>query len=264
MVHFTLNEVETVKGIGICFYSAYVGVFAGESDLYCLTIKNGQIRRLSNMIKPRARSDLLKDLNGKIENLALEKVARQSSEFGPGYASNAVDGNINQVFDYDSWELNSVTHTDVERNPWWEVDLGDNHKIKEVVIFKRSDAYEGDLSNFTLTLYNSTHADIFSKVIGSTFGDRITIALEHSVGRILRITLNGDSKRLLCLAEVEVYGSITTFDIHWGDFFNLPAMNINRIALIQDQGQSPHSGEESSQIIGLSITKDTSMKIAVS
>ncbi len=263
-VHFTLNELKAVRGFGICLYSVYVGVFADDPDLYCLTIKKGQIRHLPNMVKPRAKSDLLDDLNGEIVNLALEKQTRQSSLFGPGYSGNAVDGNIGQIFDYDAWEQNSVTHTQPELNPWWEVDLGDTHKIKEVVIFKRSDAYEGDLSNFTLTLYNATRVEIFSKDIGSTLDDRIVIALEHSVGRILRIRLNGDSKRLLCLAEVEVRGSMTTFDIHWGDFFNLPAMNINRIALIQDQGESPNSEEESSQIIDIGITKDTRMEIAVS
>ncbi len=266
-VRFTLNELETVRGLSICFYSVFTSVMTSDPDLYCLTIKKGQTKHLQNMIKPRVRDHLLSELNGKTVNLALGKPTRQSSLFGPGYSDNAVDGKVDQKFNYNSWELNSVTHTQSERNPWWEVDLGDSYNIKEVLILKRNDPYEGDFSNFTVTLYNSTRAKTFSQSFGNVFGDIFRISFEHSVGRTLRIALNGDTQRILCLAEVEVYSSLTAFDIHWGNFFNLPTMKFNRIAFIQDHGERQTLEEEyseSSRITDIIITKDTNMEVAVS
>ncbi len=242
-------------------------MLAGDSDLYCLAIKNGQTRHLQNLVQPQVRDDFLGELNGKAVNLALGKPTRQSSLSGPGYSDNAVDGKLDQKFDYNSWELNSVTQTQPERNPWWEVDLGDSYRIKEILIYKRIDSYDGDLSDFTLTLYNSTRVETFSRSFGNMDADRIIISLEYPVGRILRIALNGDSQRPLCLAEVEVYSSIITFDIHWGIFFNLPEMKFNRIAFIQDQGGSLSQEEghlESSQISDIVVTKDRNIEVAVS
>src|SRR3954452_15332870 len=54
-----------------------------------------------------------------VPNYALGKPATQSSTGWGGAASRAVDGNTDGNF-FD----NSVTHTLLEANAWWEVDLG--------------------------------------------------------------------------------------------------------------------------------------------
>jgi hypothetical protein len=68
-------------------------------------------------------------------NIALGKSTRQSSYYYMGGASNlAVDGNINPLF-----AGGSVTHTNPEKSPWWEVDLGAEYDIDEIVVWNRLD-----------------------------------------------------------------------------------------------------------------------------
>ena len=52
-------------------------------------------------------------------DLALNKVAAQSSIKHNGFASRAVDGDLNF-----QWEKGSCTLTNEEVDPWWRVDLG--------------------------------------------------------------------------------------------------------------------------------------------
>ncbi|MAG55430.1 MAG: hypothetical protein CMJ83_03985 [Planctomycetes bacterium] len=71
------------------------------------------------------------------KNVARGRPARQSSTDYAGPAKYAVDGNTSGVY-----EQKSVTHTRTERDPWWEVDLGDLHSITDVTLWNRTD---GDL-----------------------------------------------------------------------------------------------------------------------
>src|ERR1035437_1795824 len=64
-------------------------------------------------------------------NLAIHRPAAQSSTYGNDArfaASNGVDGNK-----YDS----SLFHTTEEDGPWWEVDLGADYAIDNVILYNR-------------------------------------------------------------------------------------------------------------------------------
>ena len=50
-----------------------------------------------------------------------------------GTASRAVDGNTDGV-----WDNGSVAHTGKQANPWWEVDLGEDHPLGVVNVWNRS------------------------------------------------------------------------------------------------------------------------------
>ena len=65
-------------------------------------------------------------------DLALNQPAAQVSEAHGGKASRAVDGNKNTA-----WEGNSCMHTNLEKDPWWRVDLGASLHVAEVVIVNR-------------------------------------------------------------------------------------------------------------------------------
>ena len=57
-----------------------------------------------------------------------------------------------------SWGGNTVTHTGMELDPWWEVDLGSVEPISRIVIFNRTDGeLEDRLSDFLVTLYDNAH-----------------------------------------------------------------------------------------------------------
>ncbi|HYG77814.1 MAG TPA: DUF1553 domain-containing protein [Planctomycetota bacterium] len=68
------------------------------------------------------------------QNIATKGKATQSSTDYDGPPHLAIDGNTNG--DYGG---KSVTHTKQEKNPWWEVDLGSEHPIDEIVFFSRTD-----------------------------------------------------------------------------------------------------------------------------
>ena len=57
-------------------------------------------------------------------NIAQFKPTKQSSVHDGGAANRAVDGNTNG-----NWGAVSVTHTQGEENPWWEVNLLAEYEI---------------------------------------------------------------------------------------------------------------------------------------
>src|SRR5262249_21706644 len=76
-------------------------------------------------------------------NRAQGKPARQSTTAFDGTAERAVDGNTNGDF----FE-GSVTHTEFENNPLWEVDLGSQYIITGFEVWNRTDCCAERLQNF--------------------------------------------------------------------------------------------------------------------
>jgi type IV pilus assembly protein PilY1 len=76
-------------------------------------------------------------------DLAAGRPTSQSSTNYGGVDSRAVDGNRDGVF-----ANNSVTHTNSEYRPWWQVDLGASSQISRIRIFNRTDCCEDRLTNF--------------------------------------------------------------------------------------------------------------------
>ncbi len=67
-------------------------------------------------------------------NVARGGSATQSSTGFGGVVSRAIDGNTDG-----DYQKNSVTHTNIEDNPWIEVDLGSPHRIDRIVLWNRTD-----------------------------------------------------------------------------------------------------------------------------
>ncbi len=88
------------------------------------------------------------DSSGVEGQLALGRPASQSSTEGAADATRAVDGSTDGVFANNS--VSSTTEVD-EANPWWQVDVGDNSIVNEVVLHNRVDACcSGRLRNYTV------------------------------------------------------------------------------------------------------------------
>jgi len=81
------------------------------------------------------------------ENLALRKPASQSSTAcnDQAVAGLAVDGNTSGIF-----AEHSISHTNREQDPWWEVDLGEVCTIQEVRVWNRCDGVEDRLKNLSI------------------------------------------------------------------------------------------------------------------
>jgi putative heme-binding domain-containing protein len=85
-------------------------------------------------------------------NLARQGKASQKNTSNGGYASRGIDGNTSG-----SYGDRGQTHTEeMTANPWWEVDLGAEFPIDEVVVYNRTDGQLGRrLGNFTLTVLDA-------------------------------------------------------------------------------------------------------------
>jgi hypothetical protein len=75
-------------------------------------------------------------------NVALNKTATQSTRYSKaGNASLAVNGITGTTFSgpgytNDQYQWNCI-HTDDSIDRWWQVDLGDEYLVREVVIYRR-------------------------------------------------------------------------------------------------------------------------------
>ncbi len=162
-------------------------------------------------------------------NLALGKVATQSSEMGKPYkptdglASKAVDGNTDG-----RWDQGSVTHTACNignngacqgsQDPFWLVDLGAVYQIDQIVIWNRVEVPErldkfrimvkgefGDWQDFTqLTKGENGKLQEF-KGLATYLPSRSRVFPGTKKGRYVRVQLLG-SGVILSLAEVQVFG----------------------------------------------------------
>jgi RHS repeat-associated protein len=79
------------------------------------------------------------------QNLALGKTASQSSTVLGATASRANDGNTDGNF-----ADGSVSHTDFQNQPWWQVDLGSSQQITSVSVWNRTDCCQSRTSNFNV------------------------------------------------------------------------------------------------------------------
>lgn len=142
-------------------------------------------------------------------NLAKGKRTSQSSTYQQsnfnGTPDLAVDGNTEGDFFRDGG-----SHTQSEKNAWWEVDLGTNYSLDKIIIWNRTDHEFGKrLSNFRVIVSDSSNRVTFERTYcrgERYFIPAMMIALPKNIkGQHIKVMLNGTN--YLQLAEVEVFGS---------------------------------------------------------
>jgi hypothetical protein len=145
--------------------------------------------------------------------------AVQSSTALGAAADRAVDGNTDGNF-YD----NSVTHTNDEATPWWQIDLGASQTISKIRLWNRTDCCSSRLSDYFVFVSDTDFrsisndplvlaADSRVRTYTYTLSGRVTTfltldnALNPVQGRYVRVQLkNTGVLRPLSLAEVQVFG----------------------------------------------------------
>ena len=130
-------------------------------------------------------------------NIALGKRVTQSSTAFGGDASRAVDGKTDGDFGHQS-----VTHTNFQSKPWWQVDLDKEETIRQINIFNRTDTAQDRLSNFNVILLDSFGNEIERKRISALTNTSAQLAIDYKKARFVRIELEGHNA--LSLAEVQV------------------------------------------------------------
>ncbi|KAL7990238.1 hypothetical protein Chor_010592 [Crotalus horridus] len=142
------------------------------------------------------------------KNLALGKPAYQTSNFpyeSIGSPDKAVDGDCNGT-----WSHASCSHTNLERNPGWYVDLGESHKIYAVVVRNREDCCGERLFEAEVHLGDSLEDHGRSNprcgiILNTSPGSITTIYCNGQRGRYVSVHLPREGYLTIC--EVEVYGT---------------------------------------------------------
>jgi large repetitive protein len=146
-----------------------------------------------------------------LTNLALGKVATQSSTLWGAVPSIAVDGRTGG----NGRAGPNITHTGNAPNEWWQVDLGSSMAIGSVVLWNRTDCCSNRLSNFVVFVsqtdmtgrsFAALQADstIWRSAFPGTVGTSQGIPVNAS-GRYVRVQLAGAN--FLSLAELQVFGA---------------------------------------------------------
>lgn len=139
-------------------------------------------------------------------NHALNGTASASSTGWGGVASRAIDGNVNGYY-----SANSTTHSDDNAgiNQSWEVDLGTDRTVDQVVVHNRDDACcQGRLSNYRVSLLAGGGTTVASQDFpAAPLGGAQPVNFGGATGRTVKVEilgLNGEGTNALSLAEVTV------------------------------------------------------------
>ena len=142
-------------------------------------------------------------------NRALKKPTVQSSTYaGSAVSSRAVDGNTSG-----NYFNRSVTHTNQENDPFWQVDLGSIQPVGEIKVFNRTDCCSDRLKNYYVFVSDTPFGSrslkelladksVFNSLQKGIAPDEGRIMTKTS-GRYIRVQMSGQVT--LQLAEVEVY-----------------------------------------------------------
>ncbi|MDA1179872.1 MAG: DUF1553 domain-containing protein, partial [Planctomycetota bacterium] len=95
------------------------------------------------------------------ENIGRYGTARQVSTKDSGLAQLALDGSTNGDLDVGK----SVSHTEVDNQPWWEVDLGSDYTIDRVTIYNRVGKSSERLQNFRVIGLNADRKSIWQQMV---------------------------------------------------------------------------------------------------
>lgn len=153
--------------------------------------------------------------NAALTNLALNGVASQSSTkySGAGNADHGIDGNTNGDWDFSgNWMSNpnnSLTHTQLEQSPWWQVDLGSLYRLDLIKVWNRTDWEPDALSDFTVSVLDDTGGVVWDTFFAGAAGTTEDFDLTglSVIGQIINVQLSG--AQTLHLAEVQVFGDPT-------------------------------------------------------
>jgi YVTN family beta-propeller protein len=164
---------------------------------------------------PAAEGDLL-DLGAwnvektvYLHNLSLRRPATQSSLGWGGDPARAVDGNRDGA-----WGAGSVTHSALQADPWWQVDLGVSQSIQAIRLWNRTDCCgerlagalvlvsESDMTGRSREQLLADPSVWRSQSVGAI--GRFATVPAQTRGRYVRVLVPATT--YLSLAEVEVFG----------------------------------------------------------
>ncbi|MEM9717781.1 MAG: heparin lyase I family protein [Bacteroidota bacterium] len=154
---------------------------------------------------------------GAVENLAFNKQTSQSSTYGFGSPDRAVDNDLST--DRGPWSNGSITHTQHEKEAWWEVDLGTEYTLAQINYTGRTDCCKDRLQNAYVMVSkdpfpsssledNLNDPSIWRELVSEYPDPTIQVETGEISGRYVRIQLQETFP--VSLANVQVYGCPST------------------------------------------------------
>ncbi|XP_063780811.1 uncharacterized protein LOC134928725 [Pseudophryne corroboree] len=143
--------------------------------------------------------------NPKGINLARGGQATQSSLYDyriKGYATNAIDGNRDGDFN-----KVSCTHTELEKNPWWNLDLRKSYKIGTIIVANRQECCADRLVGAEVRVGNSPNNNNPVCGVITRTGHITTLCCNGMEGRYVSVVIPGAHK-FLHVCEVRNYGEV--------------------------------------------------------
>jgi hypothetical protein len=129
-------------------------------------------------------------------DLASFSVSQSSTSSSEGDASHAVDGNMDTQY-----SGRSCTHTALESEAWWEVDLGSVMFVQAVEVTNRGDCCGERLNGFSVLVDGVACASNQQITQGQTKEVMCDNFLTRAVGRVVRVKVNDN---FLTLCEVRI------------------------------------------------------------
>lgn len=142
------NRVRTVNSSNAVIDRYYVSGQAGSPTILPIN-RTGRYVAVQLVGSNYLHMAEVKVLTANGTNVALNRPATQSSNYGVAAAGRAVDGNTDG-----NYNNNSVSHTLIDDQAWWKVDIGmpkiggGLHTIANLEIWNRTDCCGDRLSNF--------------------------------------------------------------------------------------------------------------------
>jgi hypothetical protein len=126
------------------------------------------------------------------QNIAAAGQASQSSTAYAGPPELAIDGNTDGNF-----EAKSVTHTETEQDPWWELDLRHERPIERVVVWNRTDNnLQSRLKDFTIELLDEGRKVVATSVIALPPDPKHEFVVSDERGvKLLAVNVRHDNPR---------------------------------------------------------------------
>ncbi len=157
--------------------------------------------------------------------VSLGKPATQSSTNSGGLADFAVDGET-----WGKFGGGSVTCSQQETDPWWKVSLLGVFEVKQVTVWNRVDCCGDRLNNFTVSVDGQLCGSVAKADIQNI------VPCNGKVGTSVTVQLPG-TKRILSLAEVEVYGMRLNIPKPSDSCLaSLPRLNLTGLEVSQSNG----------------------------
>ncbi|MFK7766743.1 MAG: DUF1553 domain-containing protein [Mariniblastus sp.] len=123
------------------------------------------------------------DVNGVLTNVAGKGKPSQSSTGFGGLAELAIDGNTDGDF-----EKKSTTHTNRQRKPWWELDLGSTQSVESISIWHRSDhGLQNRSDGFSVAVLDKARNVVFTKSFEKALPTEQVVGIQKIPSSVLSV-----------------------------------------------------------------------------